>query len=240
MPNNDSKRKMFKDSKTINYRTPHVYNKNLEVLSQQVAEYGLHSSQLKEFLLASSIIEEIPHQPSHDFCTFQSASHKDAKHVTEKRICRCMYYYNLSAASPEQKQKCVDCDFPSKWKNISDCQILDYEVPMPKVVDNVGGIDLLLQAPDNRMYAVEVKPAGSNETLARMIAEILTYCEISDYSVTHNGLQYSVIPAICFLREVNSIMIMRPCRIILPFGIFSDISRYFVLPSRMTVLIFMN
>ena len=106
-----------------------------------------------------------------------------------------MYYYNLDNSNA----KCADCLFTAPWKNVGDYEILDYEVPMPTVWNKVGGIDLLLKnKQDDTIYAVEVKPEKSKETLVRMVAEILTYVEISDYQVEKYG---KVKPAICFFKD---------------------------------------
>ena len=193
---------MFKDNDTINQRGPAVYASNLKALADVVRENGLRSKAVREFLMEGAVPEATPHRPNHAGCSYRNADGAINRiSVTEKRICRCMYYFNRLEASQKQQEKCEGCDFPGKRKNISDYTILDYEVPMPYVVSGAGGIDLLVESPNGKIYAVEVKPDDSKETLARMIAEILTYCEISDYTVLNRGCSLPVQPAICFFKN---------------------------------------
>lgn len=51
---------------------------------------------------------------------------------------------------------------------------MEYEYPTTRKYENVGGMDLILEY-NNQIYACEIKPENSTETLARMFAEILTY-----------------------------------------------------------------
>ncbi len=193
---------MFKDHDKINQRTQLVYASNIRALANAVREYGLQSKELRLFLLEGAEPEKTPHCPNHNGCSYRNAEKPaDQISVTEKRICRCMYYFNRPDSTKTQRAKCERCDFPGKRRNISSYTVLDYEVPMPYVVRGAGGIDLLVQSPDSKIYAVEVKPDDSKETLVRMIAEILTYCEISDYSVVNHGHLLPVHPAICFFKN---------------------------------------
>lgn len=97
---------------------------------------------------------------------------------TEKRLCKCLYYYN-SANSKE----CESCQFANRYKVSGNYLIEDYEVPAYYYGDGIGEIDLVITDGIDH-YATEVKPAkdefdpadkGNQETLLRMIAEILTY-----------------------------------------------------------------
>ena len=136
------------------------------------------------------------HMPRHAACDYKSS---DNRRVTEKRLCRCMYYYNLT---PRQSS-CENCDFPCKRKNVGRFAICDYEVPLPKVWKEAGGIDLMLREvsrPDV-FYSVEVKPPSSSETLVRMAAEILTYAQIGGgQAVISTGQTVRFLPGICFFE----------------------------------------
>lgn len=93
---------------------------------------------------------------------------------TEKRLCKCLYYRNGKYHNLEECQK---CDFPHEYRHsiIGDYSITDYEVPAFYYGDGIGEIDMIIS--DGRIqYATEVKPLkGNNETLLRMVAEIMTY-----------------------------------------------------------------
>lgn len=127
------------------------------------------------------------HIPNHNGCDGCETSTK-----TEKRMCRCMYYFNSSF----EKNSCRGCKLERKWKNVGNINITEYEYPTKYVLEKVGGIDLIF---DDK-YAVEVKPKGSKETLTRMFAEILTYTIDYDYK-----------PAICFFegsKQMRDFMIL--------------------------------
>ena len=89
---------------------------------------------------------------------------------TEKRLCKCMYYYNA-----DYPKKCDKCDIDFRYKLEGDYKIVDYEVPAFYYGDHIGEIDLII-GDGETLYATEVKPyQGNNETLLRMVAEIMTY-----------------------------------------------------------------
>lgn len=91
---------------------------------------------------------------------------------TEKRLCKCLYYRNSEFHNLEE---CSKCDFQDRFDVVGDYQILDYEVPAYYYGKGIGEIDLIISDGKNT-YATEVKPnKGNNETLLRMIAEIMTY-----------------------------------------------------------------
>lgn len=109
--------------------------------------------------------------------TYQLGQHSrcsglNSQRYTEKRLCKCLYYLNSTHS------KCCDkCNFQKRYEIVGDYQITDYEVPAFYYGDGVGEIDLIISK-DNICYATEVKPyKGNNETLLRMIAEIMTYTE---------------------------------------------------------------
>ena len=97
---------------------------------------------------------------------------------TEKRLCKCLYYYNSTYS-----KNCESCQFVNRYKVSGNYLIEDYEVPAYYYGDGIGEIDLVITDGIDH-YATEVKPAkdefdpadkGNQETLLRMIAEILTY-----------------------------------------------------------------
>ena len=91
---------------------------------------------------------------------------------TEKRLCKCMYYRNSI-----YRKTCDRCDYKERFDIVGGYQIADYEVPAFYYGDGIGEIDLIITG-GNSYYATEVKPyKGNQETLLRMIAEIMTYTE---------------------------------------------------------------
>ena len=106
----------------------------------------------------------------------------------EKQICHCMFYYNN-----DKPKKCKTCK-SIRWKNVGDIRVEEFEYPTKYDIDGVGGIDLILKDKDI-IYGAEVKLHGSNETVSRMVAEILTY-----YAVD-NTIKYE--PAIAVFRNSN-------------------------------------
>lgn len=96
--------------------------------------------------------------------------------LTEKRICRCLYYRNSN-----HTKHCDSCKYQQGRCGIEgDYRIKDYEVPAHYDGKGIGEIDLLIEGPDG-IYATEVKPPqGNSECILRMIAEILTYTLDSD------------------------------------------------------------
>lgn len=164
----------FKDSDTINHRS--AQEKNLKRLADI-----LKSDNYKSELIKAETKEK-EHKPDHSYCDYKQT---DSERVTEKRICRCFYFYNNTS----DELKCRNCKFVFKKRNIGDITIIDYEVPTKYVIDGVGGIDWVLQD-KGEMLAAEVKPCSSNETLVRMLAEAATYTIDTDY-----------IPAVCFFLK---------------------------------------
>lgn len=191
---------LFKD-RNLNHRNLSDQRKNMEELAQAINDKGINPSALKNLLLDGSVIYDQEHKPTHGFCTYQNGG---SGRITEKRICRCMHYYNDINVSSDLKDKCRVCDYPTKLTNSSKFEILDYEVPMKTVAEKVGGIDLFIRSKiDGKLYGVEVKPPYSKETFVRMIAEILTYSELLERKVRvkGNGKEEDFEPAICFFKH---------------------------------------
>lgn len=178
------KKVLLKDSPKINHKS------ELEESIKDIAEVieragGVGNNRevlLTELLNNSATTQE--HKPNHEGC-----DKCDTDTLTEKRICRCMFYYGKNEA------KCSECKLRLKWNNVGKIQITDYERPTKYVLKDVGGMDLVIDDGENR-YAVEVKPPKSKETIARMFAEILTYTvEFVD------GTKDCLKPAICFFED---------------------------------------
>lgn len=194
---------MFKEKANINQKNMNAYGENLRLLADALRANEEQPGRLREFLLDGIEKEDKRRHPSHEICSgCKSKDGKDPK-TTEKRLCRCMYYYNHQ--SQRQQGQCSGCDFKRKRTNTGDYQVCDYEVPMDEKWVKVGGVDLILKRKDeNTYYGVEVKPASSKETLVRMAAEILTYGEINRYqgnSIGNRRISYK--PGICFFEESN-------------------------------------
>ena len=175
---------LFKDQKHINQKS------HLEMSLKQIADIikdakGVCENRpvlIDRLLNRSTGMKE--HTPKHDGCKGCT----DAK-STEKRMCRCMYYYMKNTAI------CSTCMLSEKWNNIGEVQIVDHEVPTKYVKEKVGAIDLIIRD-KGQLYAVEVKPLRSKETLARMFAEILTYTiELNVQNETER-----ILPAICLFE----------------------------------------
>ena len=174
----------YKDSDGINHRSAIV--KNMKKLANIVCE-----NNYDEILLPHPR-KRYCHADEHIRCTLEP---KNAKRVTEKRICRCWNYYNKNC----HMIKCGVCEFEFKRTNVGDIKILDYEVPTVFSMENLGGIDWLLDDNGNTL-ATEVKPPESKETIVRMIAEILTYTIETSYT-----------PAICFFKTTRKGYISKQC-----------------------------
>lgn len=95
----------------------------------------------------------------------------------EKRVCKCLYYYNRDPSNCDRNPK---CDYLLRKRRYriqpGEYSIKDYEVPAYAKVTGVGNVDMILEAKDGSLYATEVKPPEDNpESILRMIAEIITY-----------------------------------------------------------------
>lgn len=108
-------------------------------------------------------------QGMHDHCDGLKNSR-----VTEKRICKCLYYRNGKYYDPDACRRCGYAH-EGRFQIVGRYQITDYEVPAYYYGTGIGEIDLVVSDGETK-YAVEVKPPeGNPETLLRMIAEIMTY-----------------------------------------------------------------
>lgn len=194
---------LFKDT-GLNERNNAAYKRNMKELADAIRASEAEPDALRALILKGlDTSDGRNHNPNHNSCDYKNSVND---RVTEKRICRCMFYYNRPATNSEQKIRCSECNFKARWENISDYQVLDYEVPMNTVTQNVGGIDLILKSQGmDMLYAVELKPPNSKETLLRMVAEILTYTNLLDNKVKIEGKEYEIQPAICFFKHKHKI-----------------------------------
>lgn len=166
----DSKKVLFKDKESVNQRSK--YNESAKELRILLTK-ALEENNLEKYFLDESMITNKKISPEHNGCGMNGYK---PDIVNEKRICRCMFYYD------EENDKCHQCLLGQKFKNRSTrYKLVECEYPMDVEVETCGGIDLVIE--DNKTgykYAVEVKPSYNNETLVRMIAEIFTYTSRTD------------------------------------------------------------
>lgn len=174
---------LFKDKESINHRNWDDYLSNIWMLAAGIRETD-GSRNGTHMLLDASFISSKEHKPNHDGCS-SFGTNNSVTRVVEKRMCKCMYYYNADATI------CQQCKLDLKWKNVGKIPIIDCEVPTKYVIKSVGGIDLLIRDETGSTYSVEVKPRESNETLARMMAEAYTMVAAEE--------PYK--PAICFFKN---------------------------------------
>ncbi len=160
-----------------------------------------NNSYLRKEMFDKNLSASGKHNPERSKCDWESDK-KNPEKETEKRICRCMYYYDN--CSDECRNK---CPLNRKWCENEDSKIkvVGYEMPMSDAVPGVGGIDLLLDD-GNEKYAVETKrPEGNVDTIALMFAEIMTYTCDTEYlpaiAVFENGFHHRKIKKL--LKEKN-------------------------------------
>ena len=192
----------YKDKPDINHRSAITYT------MKQLADIISHNN-YDEILLPLPRKRYV-HNYEHTRCSLTT---DNKTRVTEKRICRCWNYYNKQC----HMIKCGNCEFEFKKENLGDIKILDYEVPTVFAMENLGGIDWILDD-DGDILATEVKPPESKETIVRMIAEILTYTIGSSYT-----------PAICFFKNTQDGQISKQCEDYLK---FKDINDFFEIKKK--------
>ncbi len=147
---NEVTKTLFKDERTVNqYSNLRESMDDLAEIIKRAGGVCKNRKVLIEELLNGATSQQI-YVPNHKYC-----SDCESEKVTEKRICRCMYYY---LKKPELCQK---CNLEKKWHNVGKIEILDYERPTTFVLKNVGGMDLIVKDGEQK-YAVEeknIKPA---------------------------------------------------------------------------------
>ena len=165
-----------------------------------------------DVLLLGKQIKELIKDNDDTYASSERGKHeekkcKGVKKETEHEICKCMYYYDrLNESSTEERIQCKNCFIKKPWTNIDKVyEVADYEYPMPykHKLKKIKNVDLVLRdRTSGLLYAVEVKrPEGNNETISRMMAEILTYTAVLE-SAGEYGLKdgKKLLPAIAFFE----------------------------------------
>lgn len=190
---------LFKDLKEVNQKS------NCEVPANKLWDAAQKGNDaVFELLFGNTELTEQSHKYKHNNCTgFTDGNDR----ITEKRICKCFYYLNN-----DHSKNCTSCNlFNSEYMGMKihencDYSIVDYEVPNSQLAKSLGEVDLLL-TDQVTLFATEVKPPKSKETLLRMITEILTYTwnENLFYSTTVKNKygDKKIAPAICFFEGSN-------------------------------------
>jgi len=130
------------------------------------------TAQLKKLLFGTETPDVYSNHGTYHFGQHNHCAGLKGERYTEKRLCKCMYYLNGT-----HSKNCGKCSFRERFEVIGDYRISDYEVPAFYYGDGIGEIDMIISKKDVH-YATEVKPyKDNNETLLRMIAEIMTYTE---------------------------------------------------------------
>lgn len=138
-------------------------------LSQAIDE---GEGSLKRLLFGSDDPDVYTNHGSYQLGDHNRCGGLKGEQFTEKRLCKCLYYHN---GKYRRSAECASCDFQEWYDLTGPYQIEDYEVPAHYYARGVGEIDLVLKAGET-LYATEVKPyKGNDETLLRMVAEIMTY-----------------------------------------------------------------
>ncbi len=147
----------------------------------------LNTKVLSDFLIDKDAKKGDELTPDHSSCDgFKNTPRSGG----EKQICHCMFYYNNNLP---KKCDSTRCDL-KPWKNVGEISINEFEYPSKYDIPGIGGIDLVLNY-KNVVYGAEVKPPNSNETVSRMVSEILTY------SVVDRLIEFE--PAIAVFRNSN-------------------------------------
>lgn len=155
------KRKLFKDQ--INKTD---YPKLIAKLEKAIDE---GENALKLFLLGTESPDLYENHGKYRAGQHNRCGGLESGKFDEKRLCKCLYYFNGPFRCQEE---CENCLYEDRYRIIGNYKITDYEVPSHYYVHNLGNIDLIL----NDTYATEVKPyKKNNESLLRMVSEIMTY-----------------------------------------------------------------
>jgi len=140
-----------------------------EEQAEQILQVLDNSEKLRELLLGTA--KYWPYAGDYVVGNHTECKGTATETLTEKRICRCLYYWNS-----DHTKHCDTCKYQQGRCRINgNYRIKDYEVPAYYDGEGIGEIDLLIEGPEG-IYATEVKPPqGNSECILRMIAEILTY-----------------------------------------------------------------
>lgn len=145
-----------------------------EEQAEQILQVLDDGEQLKDLLMGTADCK--PYAGTYKVGDHQECKGTTTATETEKRLCRCLYYWNTKFT-----KQCDTCQYQQGRCDIKgNYRIMDYEVPAHYDGKGIGEIDLLIEGPEG-IYATEVKPPqGNSECVLRMIAEILTYTLDSD------------------------------------------------------------
>jgi len=137
---------------------------------------SIKNNNVKELLFGNTDLKTIESHPDRTECK-GFKNHATRGKDGEKRICKCLFYKNTNNV----KTNCNNCILKNQYKIIDGkYYISNYEIPAFYTGTGIGEIDLIL-SDGTKNYATEVKPHvktekdSNNETLLRMIAEIMTY-----------------------------------------------------------------
>lgn len=178
----------FKDNRELNRRSVKDQLTNMKLLADCIRAEEKNGNERYNFLLKGYSQETKEYKPNHVKCDAIDDDSPSPEKVDERRICRCMNYYN------DDPTLCQKCRIKKKYRNAGGhYSVSGYEIPTKYVIHRVGRIDLVIKdARSGVEYAAEIKPPKKNsETLTRMIAEILTYTA---------GMLDKYKPAICFFE----------------------------------------
>lgn len=177
----DNNNDLFKDKDQIGTKTYYID------IAEELYSRIQNGEDLESILVPNNAEKMDDREYDHSVCNIIQTYTSTER---EKRICHCMYGYNSNAYSD-----CDNCAMKYIYKskpNSKSC-VIDFEVPTRYEREKIGGVDIMLEY-DSEKYAVEVKPPNSDESLTRMIAEILTYTHALPKK--YNGAR----PAIAFFE----------------------------------------
>lgn len=147
------------------------YEDNIKLLIDSIK-----NNNIKELLFGNINLNSIESHPDRTFCE-GFINHATRGKDGEKRICKCLFYKNANNV----KTNCNNCILKDQYKVVEGkYSISNYEIPAFYRGKGIGEIDLII-FDGKKNYATEMKPHVkvekdcNNETLLRMIAEIMTY-----------------------------------------------------------------
>lgn len=151
----------------------------LDELDEALQRKGEDEAGLKRLLFGTDTLKPYAGQSDHSVCEGFDQK-KASKETREARIFKCLFFKNVD--DDGIIRHCEDCAFRGKhdYTTQGEYKIVEYQVPAYYSNGNgdiggIGEIDLVLQQGEDK-FAVEVKPPhGNQDSLLRMIAEILTY-----------------------------------------------------------------
>ena len=148
-----------------------IYNEKIDELIN-----AIKTNTLENLLFGNTEKKVITHKPDRTKCN-GFKNNATIGEDAEKRICKCLFYKNMS----DVNRNCDKCVLNDYYKVKSGkYSIVNYEIPSYYSGKGIGEIDIVISDGESE-YATEVKPhekenkKENDETLLRMISEILTY-----------------------------------------------------------------